>query len=128
MPARIGVQVATRGAPMPAPKTPVERFEAIANTLTANRIVAVGKIFGMPSLIAHRKAFAGLYDTAMVFKLSGKEHARALALSGARLFDPSRRGRPMKSWVEVPAAHAERWTALAKQAYNLAESEHRRAR
>ena len=78
---------------MPASKTPMERFEAIANTLTANRIVAVGKIFGMPSLIAHRKAFAGLYDTAMVFKLSGKEHARALAWGHGCSIRPAGGGR-----------------------------------
>jgi hypothetical protein len=51
----------------------------------------------------------------MVFKLTGAEHASALALSGARLFDPMG-GRPMKQWVEVPHAHAARWAELARAA------------
>ncbi len=52
----------------------------------------------------------------MVFKLQGKDHERALALPGARSFDPSSRGRPMKEWVEVQARHAARWASLARQA------------
>lgn len=37
----------------------------------------------------------------MVFKLPVPQHTDALALSGARLFDPSGRGRPMREWAEV---------------------------
>ena len=49
----------------------------------------------------------------MVFKLPDAEaRGRALELDGAHLFDPMG-GRPMKEWVQVPAAHVERWTELA---------------
>ena len=61
------------------------------------------------------KAFAGFHENAMVFKLSGQEHADALALPGARLFDPMG-GRPMKEWVVVPATHANMWLDLARAA------------
>jgi hypothetical protein len=38
-----------------------------------------------------------------------------LALEGAHLFDPMG-GRPMKEWVQVPAAHADEWPRLAELA------------
>ena len=73
-------------------------------------------MFGIPTLMVKGKAFAGLFKDAMVFKLQGKDHERALALPGAQLFDPSGRGRPMKEWVQVPPTHAARWAFLARQA------------
>jgi hypothetical protein len=77
-------------------------------------------MFGMPSLLYERKAFAGFYHGAMVFKLQAPEHGTTLNLSGARLFDPSGRNRPMKEWVEVPSAHAARWPKLAYAALRYA--------
>ena len=54
---------------------------------------------------------------AMVFKLPDPDaHARALALDGAHLFDPSGKGQPFKEWVVVPAAHAGEWEAFAHDA------------
>ena len=92
------------------------RFATVVAALTKSADAASGKMFGMPTLTTGGKAFAGLFKDRMVFKLRGKDHARALALSGSRLFDPSGRGRPMKEWVEVPAKHAAQWTRLARQA------------
>ncbi len=92
------------------------RFATVVAALTRSSDVVSGKMFGMPTLTIHGKAFAGLFKDAMVFKLRGPDHARALALPGTRLFDPSGRGRPMKEWVEVPPKHAARWTRLARQA------------
>jgi hypothetical protein len=82
-----------------------------------------GKMMGMPTLYLGGKAFAGLYGDAMVFKLAGSEHAAALTLAGARLFDPSGMGRPMKAWVEVPLSHAADWPRLAESAaHGIADS------
>ena len=64
------------------------------------------------------KAFAGYFEGAMVFKLSGASHAEALALAGSRLFDPSGRGRPMKEWVVVPFEHASRWLEFARDGFD----------
>ena len=86
-------------------------YDAIAAELGATS----AKMFGVPCLKHNGKAFAGFYQGAMVFKLSGAAHTEALALPGARLFDPSGRG-PMKEWVEVPAQHAARWPALGQAA------------
>jgi hypothetical protein len=53
----------------------------------------------------------------MVFKLPDQAQREvALALDGTELFDPGERGAPMKEWVVVPAAHADRWPDLADQA------------
>jgi hypothetical protein len=78
--------------------------------------VVATKMFGMPSLKADGKAFGGFSGRAMVFKLAGEAHARALGLAGAHVFDPSGMGRAMKAWVVVPFAHAGEWEALAERA------------
>ncbi len=91
------------------------RFATVVAALTKSSDAVSGKMFGMPTLTIDGKAFAGLFKDGMVFKLRGKDHARALALPGSRLFDPSGR-RPMKEWVEVPAKHAAQWTRLARRA------------
>lgn len=98
------------------PTDPHAQYEAIAAELTATSPTTQGKMFGMPCLKTNGKAFAGFFQDAMVFKLADPHHTKALGLSGARLFDPSGRGRPMKEWVEVPAEHASQWLAFAQEA------------
>jgi hypothetical protein len=94
-----------------------DRYEQIADELEASAGAARGTMFGMPVLkTGAGKAFSGLYGDAMTFKLPPEPREQALALAGARLFDPSGRRRPMKEWAEVPVAHAERWPALAREA------------
>jgi hypothetical protein len=61
------------------------------------------------------KRFAGLNGEEMIFKLGGEAHARALALSGAKPFDPMG-WRPIKAWVQVPPEHSELWPDLAEEA------------
>jgi hypothetical protein len=98
---------------------PRSEYESIASQVAASS----GKMFGMPVLKDHSgKAFAGFYQGSMVFKLSGADHARAMALNGARLFDPSGHGRPMREWVVVPPEHAVRWLGIARQALRYSES------
>jgi len=92
------------------------QYNEVAAELVATSPAVAGKMFGMPCLKNNGKAFAGFYQDAMAFKLPVPWHTEALALSGARLFDPSGRGRPMKEWVEVPAEHASRWLELAREA------------
>jgi hypothetical protein len=90
-------------------------FDAVVDELTATSPAVRGMMFGMPSLKQSGKAFAGYYKDAMVFKLGGAAHARALALAGAHLFDPMG-GRPMKEWVVVPVEHASQWLSLSRNA------------
>ena len=93
-------------------------YDAIATELAATSPTTLSKMFGMPCLKnSNGKAFAGFHKDTMVFKLTAPQHAEALALSGAHLFDPME-GRPMKEWVVVPAEHASKWLELARAAYN----------
>jgi hypothetical protein len=53
----------------------------------------------------------------MVFKLTDPDtHARALAVPGAHLFDPSSEGKPFRQWVVVPPEQADEWEPLAVEA------------
>jgi hypothetical protein len=97
------------------------RYEDVVEELTATSPATSGKMFGMPTLKNGGKAFAGLTEDAMVFKLGMAERAEALGLAGARLFDPMG-GRPMKEWVVVPAAHASKWLELARAAMRYVSS------
>ena len=101
---------------MPATSTKAKAaFDRVAEGL-AEAGVGKGSMFGMPCLKARGKAFAGLWGNSLVFKLTGDDHATALALKGAALFDPSGRDRPMKEWVVVPLAHSKGWDGLARAA------------
>ena len=93
-----------------------QRYRALAEELSVSAGVTPSKMFGMPTLKAGSKAFAGLFHDAMVFRLGGEAHGRALKLAGAHLFDPSGMNRPMKEWVVVPPEHAELWDGFARDA------------
>ena len=98
---------------------PRAEYEGVVSEMVATTPTSSGKMFGMPCLKnANGKAFAGYFEGAMVFKLGGDSHAEALALSGARLFDPSERGRPMKEWVVLPIEHVSRWLEFARKAFD----------
>lgn len=76
------------------------------------------QMFGSPGLRLPGKGkfFATLVDgDEMIFKLDGADHASALELDGAHLFEPMP-GRPMKAWVQVPSSHRERYVELATAA------------
>jgi hypothetical protein len=92
------------------------KYQEICEVLSETKGIEVNSMFGMPAVKRDKKAFAGLFGDAMVFKLSGDAHTKALGLAGAELFDPSGMKRPMKAWVVVPARHKSRWLAFAKQA------------
>ncbi len=99
----------------PASTATRNAYEAIIDALGSAGAEA-GAMFGMPSIKIGGKGFAGLFGDAMVFKLTGDAHSRALALKGAVLFDPSGTGRAMKEWVVVPRAHVKQWASLAEAA------------
>jgi hypothetical protein len=93
-------------------------YESLAEAMETGHGVVQAKAFGMPGLKTGSKVFAGLFHDAMVFKLGAGSaaHVDALALPGARLWDPSGMGRPFKDWVEVPPEHSDRWPELAELA------------
>jgi hypothetical protein len=102
-----------------------DRFAELADDLVArNPDVELIKMMGMPAIKAGGKLVGGFVPSAdaMVFKLPDAEaREHALSLEGAALFDPMG-GRPMREWVQVPAAHADAWASLAVQALALRRS------
>lgn len=74
------------------------------------------QMFGKPCFKIAGKAFMCFFENEMVFKLTGDAHSKAINLEGAQLFDPSRKGRPMKEWVQVPFVHSDSWYHFAKMA------------
>ena len=95
--------------------TPEEtRFQHIGASITG---ADKGQLFGKPCFKMNGKAFTCFFQNEMVFKLTGPGHAAALGVAGARLFDPSGKGRPMKEWVQVPAAGD--WETLARVAAGI---------
>ncbi|WP_343950152.1 hypothetical protein [Nonomuraea longicatena] len=96
-----------------------EDFRQVGDEL-ADLGVQVSRMMGRPALKDQAgKVFASLQrDGAMVFRLvrDTPEHADALNLPGASLFDPSGKGREVKDWVVVPHSSADTWTDLAEAA------------
>ena len=94
----------------------IARFTALLEELSGERDVVKASMFGMPGIKRRGgKAFCGLYGEDMIFKLTGEDHARALRLQGAHLFEPMA-GRPMKAWVQVPLEHEAQYADLARAA------------
>lgn len=95
-----------------------QRYDEIVDDFLArNPDVEATQMMGMPALKRGGKLWVGFWKGEVAFKLTdAAERERALALEGARLFDPGERGRPMKEWVVVPEAHADEWPQLAERA------------
>ncbi len=71
----------------------------------------------MPCVQRAGRVVFGLSRTGMVFKLTDPAtHARALAVPGAHLFDPSGRGEHFRQWVVIPPSHQHEWDAFAYDA------------
>ena len=74
------------------------------------------QLFGKPCFKINGKAFICLFEKCMVFKLTGEIHKDALSLDGSELFDPSKRKRPMKEWIQVPFDYSNNWKKYATAA------------
>ena len=75
------------------------------------------RVFGMPCVKRSGRVVFGFSRTGVVFKLTEPAtHARALAVPGAHLFDPSGRGEVFRQWVVVPPEQAAEWAPLAAEA------------
>jgi hypothetical protein len=92
------------------------KLEEIAAQFEPELNVTISKWFGKACLKTGRKVFAALWDSDMVFKLTGEAHAEALGVEGARLFDPRGKGHPMKEWVQIPAEQSTTWGRFAELA------------
>jgi hypothetical protein len=101
---------------------PRERFGEIVDDLAGrDPDVEESQMMGRPSIKAGGKLIACFESRGtMAFKLPDEsEQEKALALEGARIYDPAESGRLMKGWVEVPAAQGASWAELAETALRL---------
>ena len=80
------------------------------------------KRFGKHCLAARGRVIAVLWEGDLVFKLAGEDHARALKLDGARLWDPRGKGHPMREWVQVPRLHSQEFGRLGEAAHQYVTS------
>ena len=74
------------------------------------------QMFGKPCFKVNGKAFMSLFDDELVFKLTGEVHREALSLDCSKRFDPSKKNRPMKEWVQVTFDYKDKWNYFAKEA------------
>ena len=101
---------------------PKARFDEIVDDLAArDPDIQAAQMMGRPSIKAGGKLIACLESRGtMAFKLPDEsEQEKALALDGARDYEPGDNGRTMGGWIEVPPAHEDRWTELAETALRL---------
>lgn len=90
----------------------------VADVIAAHPELRPGSMFGMPCLKRpNGKVVAGHWkDGGVTVKLTDEAaRGEALALDGVELFDPGM-GRPMREWVLVPEALANRWRELVERA------------
>lgn len=101
---------------------PRKRFDEIVDDLAArDPDVEASQMMGRPSIKAGGKLIACFESRGtMAFKLPDEAATeRALALDGARIYEPADNGRKMGGWVEVPGTHEARWPELADTALRL---------
>jgi len=94
-------------------------FHSIGNSINDS---VKGQLFGKPCYKIGSKAFICFFENEMVFKLSNEAHSLALELPESQLFDPSKKKRPMKEWVQVPYSHQGNWLNFAKEACKYVSS------
>jgi hypothetical protein len=100
----------------------VDEYARLMLQFAGNDSVVAGQMFGKPCLKVNGKAFISQKNEMVVFKLNEPAHAKALALPGAVLWDPSGKGRPMKEWVAIPASASRAFASLAEAAIGYARS------
>lgn len=90
--------------------------DLVDRIVAANRPdVKVGKLGGISVLTWRGKAFMGFWRDDLVVRLFGVEHAKALALKGAKEYEVAG-GAQMHGWVQVPMLHVGHWRGLAQDA------------
>jgi hypothetical protein len=97
-------------------------YQALVKLLTKTAGVTASQMFGKPCLKINGKAFVAQHLSTVVFKLRSPEHERASALKGAKSWDPSGKGKPMKEWVAIPAAESRNFKAFGKAALEYVSS------
>jgi hypothetical protein len=96
--------------------TALKEYEKLIASFGETDGLSISQMFGKACLKINGKAFIAQHLEAVIFKLSGTDHARAMALPGAMLWDPSGKGRPMKEWVALPTTASQHFESFANAA------------
>lgn len=91
-------------------------FDAIAELLQREHEASLVSLYGKPALQLGETPFLFFLQDAAAFRLVGRAHAQALALTGAAAWAPLGEVTDDSPWVRVPALHFLRWEALALSA------------
>jgi hypothetical protein len=95
----------------------LQQYEKLVHSFSGDPNVVAGQMFGKACLKVGGKAFLAQHKEAIVFKLTGASHAKAMSQDGAALWDPSGKGRPMKEWVALQSSSSRLFKSLAASAY-----------
>jgi len=96
-----------------------QHYRKIASDIEQEHGIISGQMFGKPCLKYKKKAFAAFYKDCMVFKMPHEDaYRQAIGLDGAKLWDPSGKGRAMKKWIQVPYEYEYQWKDLADSAFH----------
>jgi hypothetical protein len=96
------------------------RYDTISGYLQHSHEAQAGLLYGKPCLLLASEAFAVYQPDAMAFRLHGRCLTEALALPGAKGWDPLHADRSAPGWVLVPAEQVLRWDQLALDAARCA--------
>lgn len=91
-------------------------YEELRDMLVITEQVTPRQMFGSPNLMANGYAFAALYHDDLLVKLKPADYAEAMALEGAKAFDPMETGKPMTGWLTIPSQHTDDWERFARAA------------
>jgi len=98
-------------------------FESLVTELSSDPDVLQAKWFGKPCINVNGKAFVVKFGRDLAFKLTGEDHANALSIEGAKLFDPRGKGNPFKEWVQIPAEQSSHWAKYSVAAKTFVSSQ-----
>jgi hypothetical protein len=100
----------------------VIEYEKLVRLLTQTKGVTASQMFGKPCLKINGKAFVAQHQQTVAFKLSSLQHEKASSVKGAKLWDPSGKGRPMKEWIAIPASENKNFKVFANAALEYVSS------
>jgi hypothetical protein len=91
-----------------------EVFEDVVEELSPRGVTA-GRMFGARSMMLNGKAVACLTHGMLAVKLGrdDPEHAAAVALEGAEVWEPGGQGKPFHDWVALPPELVDQWPRFA---------------
>lgn len=96
------------------------RFDTIREYMVRSHSATSGTLYGKPCALLNGHAFLYFHQDWAAFLLKGRVRLQALALPGARFWDPMGREGSSMDWVIVPDTHFLRWDRLAIEAVKVA--------